>query len=433
MIRTGILILGGNATISITLFVRNLIVARLIPIEDYGIAATFAMTMAVVEMASALGLQQQIVQAKEGEDPQFQNALQGFQVLRGLAAGLILLLLADPIARFLGTGEAAWAYRVLALIPVLNAFQHFDIHRMNRQSRFGPMILTGTVPAVVSLLAVWPLAHWFGDWRVMLFAIVIQSAVATLISHLVAQRRYGISFNPAVMRHSLRFGWPLLINGLVMYLVFQGDKLIVIRLFGLEALAVFAMGVTLTMTPAIILTKTTQSLFLPLLSQIDRTNEAGRKKFDRLATRVFSIYFLFGAAFPVCVLIVGEQFIHLVLGEKFATLVPLLTLLAVVQGVRVFKGAPSTIALAIGETANALWANLVRVAFLPLAAGFGLYTGDVSAVIFVALVAELLGFIVAIVFLRRISQMQTRSILGQAALSVCVMAIVLLVSYSAML
>jgi hypothetical protein len=80
-----------------------------------------------------------------------------------------------------------------------------------------------------------------------------------------------------------------------------------------------------------------------------------------------------------------------------------------------------------------LWANLVRVAFLPLAAGLGLYTGDVLAVIIVALVAELLGFIVAIVLLRRISQIRTRRILGQAALSVCVMVIVLLVSYSAML
>jgi hypothetical protein len=82
MFRSALLILSGNAAASLLLLARNLIIARLIPVADYGVASTFAIAMAVVEMASALGLQQQIVQARNGEDPRFQSALQGFQVLR---------------------------------------------------------------------------------------------------------------------------------------------------------------------------------------------------------------------------------------------------------------------------------------------------------------------------------------------------------------
>ena len=107
MFRSALLILSGNAAASLLLLARNLIVARLIPVADYGVASTFAVAMAVVEMMSALGLQQQIVQAKEGEDPRFQAALQGFQLLRGVISGVALFAIAGPMADFLGIPEAA--------------------------------------------------------------------------------------------------------------------------------------------------------------------------------------------------------------------------------------------------------------------------------------------------------------------------------------
>jgi len=167
MLRKLILIFSGNAAASLMLLARNLLISRLIPVEDYGIAATFAVAMAVVEMASQLGLQQMIVQAREGDDPKFQAALQGFQVLRGVIAGVMLFFLAGTIATFLRIPEVAWAYQLMATVPILNALQHFDIHRLNRQMQFLPMVLTGAVPALLSLLAVWPLAIWMNDYRVI--------------------------------------------------------------------------------------------------------------------------------------------------------------------------------------------------------------------------------------------------------------------------
>lgn len=137
MLRAALLLLSGNMAASGLLFARNLAVAALIPVADYGIAATFALAMAAVEMASSFGLQLQIVQARDGDDPRLQNALTGFQVLRGALAAAVLFALADPFATFLGIPEVAWAYRVLAVVPLLNAFQHFDIHRLNRPTGSG--------------------------------------------------------------------------------------------------------------------------------------------------------------------------------------------------------------------------------------------------------------------------------------------------------
>ena len=394
MLRSAVLILSGNAASALLLLARNLVVARLIPVADYGVAATFAMVMAVVEMTSSFGLQQQIVQAKEGDDPRFQAVLQGFQLARGVASGLVLFLLAGPLARLMGIppGDQAGvvgAYQWLALVPVLNAAQHFDIHRLNRAHRFGPLIATNSLPALVALGLVWPLAALWGDWRVMLGSILVQAGLGTAVSHLVAERRWHLAWDRAILAGSMRFGWPLLINAGLMFLVFQGDKLIVGRVLGMEALALFAMGVTLTLTPTLVFTRTAQNLFLPRLSRI----EAG---FAARAQPVMRLHFLAGAALVLGTALAGPWVVHLALGAKFAGLIPMLVPLAALSAVRLFKGGPSTVALARGQTENPMVANAIRAAFLPLGYWVAVTTGRIDLIILLALLAEGLGLIAAL-------------------------------------
>ena len=422
MLRTALLILSGNAAASLLLLARNLVVARLIPVADYGVAATFAVAMAVVEMVSALGLQQQIVQAKEGDDPHFQAALQGFQVLRGAATGAILFLLAGPMAAFLGIPEAVWAYQVLAVVPVLNALQHFDVHRLNRQMIFGPLILSKAAPAILSLVALWPLACWFGDWQVMLWSILVQAATGALASHLVAKRPYRLLFDRTIMAQSFRFGWPLLVNGGLMFFVFQGDKLIIGRELGMEALALFAMGMTLTLTPTLVIAGSVSDFFLPQLVAARSGSPGGSERFQQLAMVVFQLHFLCGVVFVLGVLACGGPITAVLLGAKYEGIVPILFWLAILQALRVFKGGPSTVALARGKTENAMLANLVRVGLLPLAWFFAVQTGAVWPVIGIALIGEAAGFCIALLLAQRRVCLSLRPLLW--SITSCLMCLV---------
>ena len=408
MFRSALLILSGNAAASLLLLSRNLIVARLIQVEDYGVAATFAIAMAVVEMASALGLQQQIVQARNGEDPHFQAALQGFQVLRGVISGAVLFICAGLIADFLNVPQAAWAYRVMALVPVLNALTHFDIHRLNRSMVFWPVILTGAVPALLSVLAVWPLAHWYGDYRVMLYAIVVQAAMTAVISHFVARRSYRLVLDRAVIAQSLRFGWPLLLNGILLFGVFNGDKLIVGRELGMETLAIFAMGFTLTLTPTLVMAKSAQNFFLPQLSALDRGTPEGEARFMHLAMATLQAILVMGLVMVFGVALCGTPVVMLLLGDKYAALLPYLIWLAVMQALRVAKAGPSIVALSCGHTANALVANVLRILTLPLCWYVAVTTGNLLTIIVIAIAGEFLGHVVALGMLRHRSRVALR-------------------------
>lgn len=401
MLRKALLILSGNAAASLLLFARNLVIARLIPVEDYGIASTFAIAMSVVEMASQLGLQQMIVQAREGEDPHFQAALQGFQVLRGVISGVVLFLAAGLVADFLNIPEVAWAYQVMALVPVLNALQHFDIHRMNRDMRFWPLILTGAVPALLSLAVLWPLTAWFGDYRVMLFALIVQAAIATITSHATAERPYRLVLDRAIMARSLAFGWPLLINGFLLFAVFQGDKLIVGRELGMAPLAIFSMGVTLTLTPTLVLGKSAQNFFLPQLGRLAASRDEDPAPFAAVAQAMLQATLLSSCLLVVAILLLGPLLVSVALGDKYAELIPLLALFAVQQGLRSFRTGPNVIALSGGHTVNAMLSNAVRVASLPLAWWVIAGGGSIASLLTIAVIAEILGFMVAMAMAQR--------------------------------
>ncbi len=392
MLKKALMLVSGNAFGSALLLVRNLLVARLLSPEDYGIASTFAIAMSIVEMMSYLGLQQMIVVDKDGDDPHVQAAMQGFQAIRGTFSSIVMYLIAGPYAAFLGISQVTWAYQLLALVPLMNGFQHFDQHRLKRHLNFTPSIISSAVPALVALLTLWPLALIYSDYRIMLASLLIQGVAMVALSHLTAERRYRLAFDMAIIRRSMVFGWPLLMNGVLLFGIFNGEKLIVGRELGIAALAIFSMGFTLTLTPTLVMANSIQSFFLPQLSSArDRPAD-----FQLLGRVTMESGLIVAVVLVLGTVLIGGPLVGYLLGPKYFDMLPIMVPLAVMQAVRVAKTGSSVIALARGQSGNAIAANLFRVAALPLAWLIAVRTGDIIAISWVAVAAEAAGFLFAL-------------------------------------
>lgn len=427
MFRIFFIIFSGSAVGALLSLTRNLLIAQLIPVADYGIAATFAMAMSVVEMISTLGMQQQIIQSKQGNDQAFQAGLQGFHLLRGLIAGSVLFFAADWVAAFLGVPDVAWAYQVIAVVPILNGLQHFDIHRLKREMRFGPEILCQTVPLAFTLAMVWFLFVWFGDFRVMLVAIVLQYILATGLSHWVAERSYSLSFNRNVIGAAIRFGWPLLINNILLFSVFNGEKIVVARELGMIDLGILAMGFTLTLTPTLVIARTAQNFFLPQLSSVQENNA----QFETLSRVTLQGVIAAALLFLCGVTLFGRPVVDLIFGEKYSLLLPLITLLGVMQTLRVIKAAPAIVALSRAQTSNAMWANIVRLLALPLAWFAAINGAGLLEIIWYATFGEFIGLIVSFGLLVWHTKISLRAMYWPLLISVTVIGVACWVAISA--
>src|SRR6516162_2044857 len=96
-------------------FARSVIFARLISPADFGVAATFAMTFSFLEMISNLAAETVLIQAKDGNEPAFQQTAQALQFLRGLINALFIFSLAGIVSRLFGVPQAKPAFQLLAL------------------------------------------------------------------------------------------------------------------------------------------------------------------------------------------------------------------------------------------------------------------------------------------------------------------------------
>lgn len=396
MLKQALSLSASNGAVAVLNLLRNILIARLISVEDFGIASTFAITMSMIEMASGFALDRMLVQAPNGISRTFQNTVQLLQAVRGALAATVLFLVAGPIASVFGVPDIVWTYQLLALVPLIRGIAHFDMFRLQRQMQFATTVKVELGAMLVSSLAALPLAYILGDYRAMLFAVLLQQIAYTVSSHLFARRRYGWSADGVITRRAINFGWPLLLNGILMFIIFQGDRIIVGSMIGLKELGWFSAALTLTMVPTIVIAKTLDTFFLP---QLSRSQEKS-SEFSITYLALSQAALVSGVMLAFFWTAFGSVLINLLYGSKYGPAVPLLVLLSITQGLRIGKAGPAIASTARADTKNPMIANFCRVLFIPLAWWFVSSGAGVVTVIFLAIAGEGLALAVSLFLLR---------------------------------
>lgn len=345
-------------------FVRSVIVARLISPENYGIAAAFAMTISLFEMVSNMSSDKLLIQAADGDDPALQKTTQLLQISRGLSGAAIFFLLAGPISRLFGVPQAEWAFRSLTLLPLAKGFTHEDMNRLQREMKFGPSVLVSVGSSVLVTLLALPLALWSRDYSAMLWILVLQTVSSSVGSHLVAERRYALAWNKNYAKRMFHFGWPLLVNGLLLYGIMEGDRVIIgsaRRLFSnstytLADLGVYSVAFALTMAPTMIVANVSTSLFLPFLARV----KDSCLEFERRYLTCLRAVSLMAGVISIPFIFAGGRVVSLVYGHKYAAAAGFIGWLAAMWGIRIIRVAPTLAAMARGDTKAAMVSNTVR-------------------------------------------------------------------------
>lgn len=397
ILRAGLVLTLSNIAVGVLNFLRNILVARLISVEDFGIAATFIITLSVIDLLTGLSSDRMVVQARDGSDPKLIAALQGMGMVRSAGKAVILFLVAWPIAWFFGHPELTWAYQLLALVPVIRAFINGGVTLNERQMNFGPYAFMSVGTALVSIAAVYPSALWLGDYRVMLVQIFLGAVITTVISHFMSKIRFRLAWDWAVVRRAHSFGWPLLVNGGLLFIIMQGDRMVVGNQIGPYELGLFSAALTLAMTPSLLAARITRLFFMPLLARRQDDGPA----LSGVFVVAMQTMILAGATMAAAMTIFGPWVFDLAYGARYADGLPVLLWLAVMFSMRLIRDGSTTVAMSVGRTRLPMTANFVRLVSLPLcfwAAGEG---WGMVAVVMISTAAEVVSLLVATTLLWR--------------------------------
>lgn len=366
--RGAIELLAGQGAAQASSFLRNIILARILRPADFGVAAIFGITLHVVEMLSNVGAEKLLVQAEDGDEPPFQKAVQLLRAVRGLLSGLLIVLLAAPIAGIFGIPEATWGFRCLALITVIRGIHHLDVQRLQRHLRFGPTMIVDSGSSWLATIVSIPAALWLRNWAAMLVVLIAQATSSAVASHLLAERKYDWEWDRTYWRRIVHWGWPLMVNSGLMLAILEGDRIIIgaahrfskLGAYTMADLGRYSAAFGLTMAPTMLIANVSSSLFLPVLSRAQNHKVLFRERLTACAQASC----LMAAVVSVIFIVAGDSLVTLIYGARYATSGAVVAWLGAMWAIRIVRVAPTLAAMATGDTRNAMYSNLVRSAAL---------------------------------------------------------------------
>ncbi len=366
-------------------FLRSVILARTLAKADFGLASLFLAFLAVLDFANRLSLNQQVVQSGEGESPRFRDTCHALQCLTGVASAAVLALLAGPLAVWSQVPEGAWAFRLLALAPLLTAFSHADLYIRQRHLEFQPAVASEVIPQLALTAAAWPLASLVPDFRLMLYLELVRVGSTVGMSHLLARTPYRWAWDRRHLAGMLRFGWPLVIGGALMAVSTQGDRVVVSRYGSLETVADYSLACSLVLIPSFLFGHVALGTLLPVLSRSRQDPPRYLRQYRTCLelTAMGSIVFLAVAAAA------GGEVLTLLYGGRYSGAAGILAILAVAIALRCLRQVMATALMAAADTSSTLWGNLARMLGLPAAAAAGAFSGGLEWMAGGAIVGEL--------------------------------------------
>lgn len=338
-------------------FARNLIIANLLGAQNQGIAATFAISLSFLEMLSDFSAGRLIIQADDGEDKGLQASLHSWNIARGIVLGALLFAAAGPIAGFFQVSSADWAFRLLAVVPVIKGFEHLDLRRFQRNMKFGRFAASSLVPQFLTAALAWPLAKSLGDYSAALYLVILQVAATVLASHLLAERPYRVGLKREHVRRLLAFGLPLILNGGVLFAVLQGDRAIIGRFYTPADLGVYSVASGLALMAANLLMSVVSPLALPALAGVRSDPE----RYQAVLAKMMEIALICAVPIATAFIVLGPVVLRLIYSADYRPAESYIGILGLAAALRMLRVVPNSAQMAHGDNMALFHASASRI------------------------------------------------------------------------
>jgi len=300
-----------------------MVLSRLLEPKDFGLVGMVTAVIGVFNLFRDFGLSTASIQRKSISDEQL-STLFWINMLVGAILGLLSLAAAPFLVRFYHEPRILGVTAVLAAGFLLNAagVQHSAV--LQRQMRFIALAVIGVLSSLVSTIVgiVLAKAGW-GYWALVWMGIA-SPAVTTLCLWLATAWIPGRPRRNVELRSMMRFGGTITLNGLVVYVAYNLEKVLLGRFWGADVLGVYGRAYQLVNIPTDNLNAAVGGVAFPALSRLQDDAPAVKRYF----LKAYSLVLALTLPITVACALFGEDIIVVLLGPKWKEAVPIFRLLA---------------------------------------------------------------------------------------------------------
>lgn len=311
--RAGTILTVGSLLENGLRFIRNIILARLLAPEAFGLMAVVLASVAVVEAFSEVGLRQSVIQNRNGAEEGFLNITWWISSARGLFLFAIGYLVAPFICDFYGKPESVLIIRTGYLAILFNGFLSPKIHVLEKEMRFRNWVFlmqgSGVLGVIITIIS----AFIFKNVWALVSGYVAESCIRLLLSFVFFPIKPRLNLNRVFLNDIINFSRRMFGLPILTMIFHQADIFVIGKVMSMGQLGIYSLALNLATMPSSFLLKIINPIVLPVLSSMQ--DDQNKTKTSLLTlTRCSAIFgiplvsFLFIFSEPILSIVYGRQY-----------------------------------------------------------------------------------------------------------------------------
>ena len=320
---------GGAATIlgqgigMVLQIGTTVVLARLLSPTDYGLQSMVITLTAFLSLFKDAGLNAVTIQRESLTHQQISTLFWINAALGVILTGIVAA--AGPfVAEFYKEPRILWLTVASSSIFLFNSLTIQHQALLDRAMRFSTTVKINMLSATIgSLVAILMAALGGGYWSLICQNITIP-LIAMIATWIAMPWIPGRPRWTPEMRPMMRFGSMLTLNGLVVYVAYNTEKILLGRVWGPAALGIYGRAFQLTNLPVQQLTGAVSSVAFPMLSRL----QSDGQRLKRSYLKAHSLIVTLTVPVVVSCVLFADGIVQIVLGPKWIDSVMVLRLLA---------------------------------------------------------------------------------------------------------
>lgn len=296
--------------------ITNMVLARLLAPEAFGVVATVTMIVSFVEMFTDAGFQKYLIQREfNNEKEKFQNANVAFWTNFALSIFLwgIIILFNDKIATLVGNPGLGFVIILASVQLPITAFSSIQMALYKRDFDYKTLFLVRVISATIPFIVSIPLAMLgFSYWGVIIGNICMQLSNAIIMT-LKSKWKPKLFYSFRLLKKMFSFSFWTLLESISIWLTIWVDTFIIGSYLNQHYVGVFKTSTSMVNTLMNLIVASIIPILFSALSRLQNDEE----QFNRLfynAQRILSMLI-----FPlgVGVYLYSDLATNLLLGSKW--------------------------------------------------------------------------------------------------------------------
>jgi len=347
---------AGNLARSIGGLAINIVLARLLGPEPFGVVALALLVIGIGNLVIESGLGSALVQQHtiEAQDIAFVFTL---QMAFGIGLAVLIVVLAPWLASQFASPTAAPVIQAMASILILQAFAQVPSALLRRAQSFKILQQVQILSFFIGFFCVGlPLAlRGAGVWSLVM-AQVAQSGLNALMVYIYSRHSLSPTFKGS--RHLAIFGMRILVANIASWVIQNVDNIVIGYRFGAKSLGYYSRAYLLNWTPMGIILASAQVSLFSAVSRLGKGPETNRVFLGFMgvfAILFFSIYWL--------IALESTNIIKVIYGNEWMPAAALLSPVAVAMPFLALVGLEGPILNGLGKPHFEMWAQWLTAFF----------------------------------------------------------------------